>query len=78
LVHTCFLSDIQRKQQLQGRKVPLWVAPSGRAEGAPLLFSLYITQETGIHQTWYARQNQLPWKVILLVLVQICWSLIGN
>jgi hypothetical protein len=27
-------------------------APVRHAEGAPLLFSLYITQETGMHQTW--------------------------
>jgi hypothetical protein len=27
-------------------------APVGRAEGEPLLFSLYVPQETGMHQTW--------------------------
>jgi hypothetical protein len=27
-------------------------APVGRGEGAPLLFSLYISQETGRHHTW--------------------------
>jgi hypothetical protein len=47
LMHTCFLCNIQRKQQPQGRQ-----APVGRADGAPLLFSLYITQETSMHQTW--------------------------
>jgi hypothetical protein len=51
-------------------------APVRRAEGAPLLFSLYVTQEASIHQTWVCTNKSaaLGGGRFLVVVVYICCS----
>jgi hypothetical protein len=68
VMYTCFLRDIQRERQAQGREAPLWGAPKAR----PCCFRCISDRNQVYTKHGYAPKKLLSWKSQFLVVVYTC------